>query len=178
MTVSMKKLLYTWYHGSGFIHGASPEELVGSLRKFLCGEDPGVNDDNAMEVMARHCYQIEPSVGVRFDSVQHFVYDLIDKGFIMRPIPVHMHDVLDYAQLYIMVALPEYVPANWAVLTDLHPIDNKEIGLRVRVRGEVLSGGIQTMQLERIFTGEELADASISWQNRVFNFAHRARYGD
>jgi hypothetical protein len=170
----MKKLVYTWYHGGGFIEGATPQELVNSLRNHLYGEAPNMDGADYMANIALYCQRLQPGTQVRSDSAVHLVFDLIEGGFLNRPVPTPGNDILLYASLYMKVAAPEWLPAKWDVVTEILPIEGGEKGLMVSVRGWL---GPESTEVKRTFSVEQLVKPSVSWHSRAKDFGREVYYG-
>ena len=67
--------------GSGQLEAATPLEVAEALRQLGMAWNPTVGIEDFMEGMAQRC-QIQRGVVVRTDSVENFVADLLQYGFI------------------------------------------------------------------------------------------------
>ena len=73
--------------GGGQLEAATPLEVAEALRQDGMAWIPTVGIEDFMEGMADRCYK-QREVVVRTDSVEHFVADLVQYGFLTPVIPV------------------------------------------------------------------------------------------
>ena len=67
--------------GGGFFEASTPLEVVEALRQDAMEWVPSVGIEDFMEGMAQRC-KVQTGTIVRTDSVDHFVADLVQHGFI------------------------------------------------------------------------------------------------
>jgi hypothetical protein len=155
--------------GGGHIDASTPLEVVEALRD----RTPYKNNEEFMTEVARRKLAEGRQQVIRTNSVSHFVHDLLMCNFLQMHGDLLERDILNYARLFMEVAVPESLPSGkWEVLIDFYPVEKQVIGLRVRVRG---MNQLEVVQVERVFSPAELLEGPSTWPRKAVQFGYEAR---